>query len=221
MAECRPVAIVTGGGRGVGAEVARALAARGYAVAIHCHASLREARELAAEIAAAGGQAIAVTANFREEGAVRAMLHRVTDWLGRIDVVVGCARLRRRASIEELTGGDLMAHYEVNVVGMVVVAQEAAAVMVRQAEGGIVVALARPEEPRAGDLSCAASQAAIPAVMRSLAAEFAERSPHVRAACVVAIDPAPARIVAEVLDRIGPPEVEDSALRRHPLGGGS
>ena len=44
------VALVIGGARGVGADVARGLAACGYAVAIHCHASLREARALAAEL---------------------------------------------------------------------------------------------------------------------------------------------------------------------------
>jgi 3-oxoacyl-[acyl-carrier protein] reductase len=202
MADCQPVALVTGGGRGIGAEVVRALAARGYAVAIHCHASLREARALAAEIVAAGGQAMAVTANFREEGAVRALLHRVTDWLGRIDVVVGCARLCRESAFKELAGGDLMAHYEVNVVGTFVVAQEAAAVMARQAEGGVIVALAVSEEARAGRLSFATSQAAIPALMQSLAAEFADHSPRVHAGCVVMTDETPAGIAATLVDQI-------------------
>lgn len=202
MSDCPPVALVTGGGRGIGAEVVRALAAHGYSVAIHCHASLQEARALAAEIAAAGGQAIAVTANFREEGAVRALVHRVTDWLGRIDVVVACARLRRQAALEDLAGGDLLAHYEINVVGTFVVAQEAAAVMARQAEGGVIVALARTDEPHAGNLPCATSQAAIPALMQSLAAEFAERSPQVRADALVMFDEKPADIAAKLLDQI-------------------
>ena len=48
------VALVTGGARRIGAAVVRALAARGYSVAIHCHASLAEARTLAAELEAAG-----------------------------------------------------------------------------------------------------------------------------------------------------------------------
>lgn len=202
MNDCPPVALVTGGGRGIGAEVVRALSARGYAVAIHCHASLQEARGLAAEIAAAGGQAIAVTANFREEGAVRALVHRVTDWLGRIDVVVACARLRRQAVLEDLAGGDLLAHYEVNVIGTFVVAQEAAAVMARQAEGGVIVAMARTDEAHAGNLPCATSQAAIPALMRSLAAEFAARSPQVRAHALVMFDEKPADIAAKLLERI-------------------
>ncbi len=216
MGDYRLVALVTGGGRGIGAEVVRALAARGYAVAIHCHASLREARALAAEIEAAGGQAIAVTATFREEGAVRALVHRVTDWLGRIDVVVSCARLRRQTTLEALAGSDLVAHYEVNIVGTFVVAQEAAAVMARQAEGGVIVALAASEEPRAGGLGFATSQAAIPALMRSLAAEFAEHAPNVQADALVMVDETPAGIAAKLLDRI-----EALGASRGAAGGGS
>lgn len=179
------VALVTGGGRGVGAEVVRGLAARGYAVAIHCHASLREARELATEIEAAGGRAFAVTANFREEGAVRAMMHRVLDHFGRLDVVAACARLRRPARLEELSTADLIAHYEVNVLGTFIVVQEALPVMLGQPEGGIIVAHASLHEPAPGDLAFSTTQAAIPAFMNALAAECAARHSRVRAVCVM------------------------------------
>ena len=55
------VALVTGGAKRIGAAVVRALAARGYSVAIHCHASLAAARALAGEIEAAGLPSLAVT----------------------------------------------------------------------------------------------------------------------------------------------------------------
>lgn len=183
--ETNRVALVTGGGRGVGTEVVRGLAARGYAVAIHCHASLREARDLAAEVEAAGGQAFAVTANFREEGAVRAMMHRVLDHFGRLDVVVCCARLRRPVTLDDLTTSDLIAHYEVNVLGLFIVVQEALPVMLSQAEGGTIIACTSHEEPQPGDLAFAASQAAIPAFIGSLAAECAFRHGSIRAECIV------------------------------------
>lgn len=192
MADPTPVALVMGGGRGVGAEVVRALAARGHAVAIHCHASLREARALAEELAAAGVAALAVTADLREEGAVRALVHRVTDHFGRIDVVAACAARRRAGSLEELTGADLMGHYEVNVIGTFVVAQEAAAVMAGQATGGVILALADAGEPRPDELAAFTSQAAIPALMQSLDAECRARHPRVRAACLTAPSPPPA-----------------------------
>ena len=198
------VAIVLGGGRGVGAEVVRALAARGHAVAIHCHASLREARALAEELAAAGTPALAVTANLREEGAVRALVHRVADHFGRIDVVAACARVRQSGRLEELTAADLAGHYEVNVIGTFVVAQEAAAVMVAQESGGVIVALAGGGDPHPDELASFTSQAAIPALMRALDAECRARHPRVRAACITipSPPPSPATLAALLVDRI-------------------
>jgi len=191
MPDHPPVALVTGGARGVGAEVVRALAACGYAVAIHCHASLREARALVEELAAAGQPALALTANLREEGAVRALMHRVADHFTRIDVVVATARMRRPGKLEELTGADLTSHYEVNVVGTFVVAQEAAAVMLRQESGGVIMALAAGGEPWPDELPFAASQAAIPMLMQALDAECRARHPRVRAGCVTGPSPPP------------------------------
>ncbi len=198
------VAIVLGGGRGVGAEVVRALAARGHAVAIHCHASLREARALAEELVAAGTPALAVTANLREEGAVRALVHRVADHFGRIDVVAACARVRQSGRLEELTAADLAGHYEVNVIGTFVVAQEAAAVMVAQESGGVIVALAGGGDPHPDELASFTSQAAIPALMRALDAECRARHPRVRAACITipSPPPSPATLAALLVDRI-------------------
>ena len=191
----RRVAVVTGGARGVGAAVVRALAAEGWGVAIHCHASLAEARALAAELAAAGTPALAVTANLRDEGAVRALMHRVADHFGRIDAVVATARMRRAVPFEECSGTDLVGHYDVNVVGTFVVAQEAAAVMLRQPEGGVIVAVARAAEPRPGDLAAFTSQAAIPGLMAALAAEFAPRHPLLAARCLT---PGPAAEPREI-----------------------
>lgn len=200
------VAVVTGGGRGVGAEVVRALAARGFRVAIHCHASLAQARALAEELTAAGTPALAVTANLRDEGAVRAMMHRVADHFGRIDAVVAAARMRRAGPLEESSGTDLVGHYDVNVVGTFVVAQEAAAVMVRQPEGGVVVALARAAEPRPGELAAFTSQAAIPGLMTALAAEFAGKHPRLRAHCLTPVAAAdPRTIAAAVLAIVAEP----------------
>lgn len=204
MADRPPVALVTGGARGVGAAVVRALAARGYAVAIHCHASLREARALADELAVAGTPALAVTANLREEGAVRVLVHRVADHFGRIDVVVACARLHRPERFEELTGAELIGHYEVNLVGTFVVAQEAAAVMLAQESGGAILALADGGDPRPDELAYVASQGAIPALMKALDSECRSRHPRVRAGCVCVPDPppSPAALAATLLARL-------------------
>jgi NAD(P)-dependent dehydrogenase (short-subunit alcohol dehydrogenase family) len=196
-----PVAVVTGGGRGVGAAVARALAGRGYGVAIHCHASLAEARALAGEIEAAGGRALAVTANLRDEGGVRAMMHRVADRFGRIDLVVATARMRRPGRLEELAGSDLVTHFEANVMGPFVVAQEAAAVMAGQETGGMFIAVCGDPEPAPDEIAYVTSRAALPGLVKSLAAAFASRHPRLEARCLPASTPpaAPEDVAAAVL----------------------
>ena len=85
------VALVTGGARRIGASVVRALADRGYSVAIHANRALSEAREMARLLELEGVPSLAVTANMREEGPVRAMVHRVADHFGRIDALVTCS----------------------------------------------------------------------------------------------------------------------------------
>jgi pteridine reductase len=182
------VALVTGGERGVGAAVVRALASRGYAVAIHAHGALQEARELADQLAAAGVPSLAVTANLRDEGPVRAMVQRVADHFGRIDAVVTCAAIRHAGPLEEVTADDLRTHFDVNCVGTFVVVQEAGGFMVRQPDGGGIVTMADSAavRPLADVAAFVPSQGAIPAMTRSLAVEFAARNPRVRANCVLA-----------------------------------
>jgi len=190
VAETGRVALVTGGAGPVGAAVVRSLAARGYAVAIHDHAAFQQARDLAAELVAAGVPSLAVTADLRDDGPMRALVHRVADHFGRIDVLVTCAWLAIGGVFEEVTADDLRTHFDINCVGTFVVAQEAGAFMVRQAEGGCIVTIGDggADHPTIGFAACSPSQGAIPALTRSLAAEFAAHNPQVRVNCVV---PAP------------------------------
>jgi pteridine reductase len=182
------VALVTGGERGVGAAVVRALASRGYAVAIHAQGSLQEARDLAEQLTAVGVPAMAVTANLRDEGPVRAMVQRVADHFGRIDAVVTCAGIRHSGVLEDVTADDLRTHFDINCVGAFVAAQEAGAFMVRQPDGGGIVTMgdSAVDHPSTGLASFFPSQGAIPAMTRSLAVEFAARNPRVRVNCVLA-----------------------------------
>lgn len=182
------VALVTGGERGVGAAVVRALASRGYAVVIHAHGSLQDARNLAEQLAAAGVPSLAVTANLRDEGPVRAMVQRAADHFGRLDALVTAAAVRHPGPLEDVTADDLRTHFDINCVGAFVAAQEAGAFMVRQPDGGGIVTIADStlDHPSAGSAAFVPSQGAIPAMTRSLAVEFASRNPRVRVNCVLA-----------------------------------
>ncbi len=199
-----PAALVIGGTGRIGRAVAALLAARGWDVAVHCHAALTEARALAA---ACGGRSFAVTADLREEGAVRVVVHRVCDHFGRLDALVLCGRRRVLTPLEETTAGDLRTHFDVNVTGAFVAAQEAAATMAHQERGGtIVFVVDRDAEPAAsGDVPHLTSRAALAGLAGGLAAEFAARHPVVRVARVAAGEPAATAdaIVAE-LSRVTP-----------------
>lgn len=190
-------ALVIGGTGRIGRAVVAALAADGCAVAVHCHAALSMARELAAAL---GDPSLAVTADLREEGAVRALVHRVGDHFGRLDVVALCARRRVPTPLDEASATDLRMHFDVNVAGGFVVAQEAAAVMARQETGGTIVFVGDPPDAavRPGDTPHRASRAALPGLARGLACDCAALNPRVRVACVVAAEDDPEATAAEV-----------------------
>ena len=176
------VVLVTGGATGIGAAVVRALVSRGHAVAIHCHSSLREARQLAEVAVAAGVPALAVTADLREEPAVRALVHRVAEHFGRIDALVTCAAIDRPTPLEELSPADLRSHFDITCVGALLMAQEVVAVMARQEAGGVIVMpmASTAEPPAPGHVPAFTAAAAIPGLVRSLAVECDARHSRVR-----------------------------------------
>jgi pteridine reductase len=196
-------ALVIGGTGRIGRAVVAAVAAGGHDVAVHCHAALPAARELAAAL---GGRSLAVTADLREEGAVRALVHRVIDHFGRLDAVVVCGRRHVPTPLDDVTAADLRAHFDVNVAGGFVVAQEAGAVMVAQDTGGVIVFVGGAEAgpARPGDVPFLASNAALPGLAHGLQVEFAARSPRVRVSCVEPGDADPAAIAAAVIRLVVP-----------------
>lgn len=85
------VALVTGASRGLGAAIARQLAANGAKVAVNYHGSQAKAQAVVEAIKGSGGQAIAVGGDVRDEGAIAIMVKETADKLGAIDVVVANA----------------------------------------------------------------------------------------------------------------------------------
>src|SRR5947207_5925790 len=101
------VAIVTGGGRGIGAAICRVLAREGAAVAVNYSASQEKAEQVVRQITGAGGRALAVCADVRDPEAVNAMVEQVVAEFGCIDGLVNNAIGGRQAGkLEEATMED-------------------------------------------------------------------------------------------------------------------
>jgi len=185
------VALVTGSGAPrIGNVVARALAARGYGVVVHANTSLTEARRTVAELEAGGVEALALTADLRDERAVEAMVRRAHEHFGRIDSLVNCAAIWQAKRLEDATADDVRKNFEINALGTFLCCQKVGLIMVGQPDGGAIVnvgdwAIARPYLDYAAYFP---SKGAIPALTRSFAAELASRNPRIR---VNAILPGP------------------------------
>src|SRR5262245_2910496 len=136
------VALVTGSGkRRIGWHVANALAARGFALAIHYHRSAEEGAAAVDDLRRRGVEAVAWQADLTDAAAVRSLVGEVVARFGRLDVLVNCAATWRSKRLEEVTAADVRAHFEANTLATFLCSQQAGLAMVRQPEGGLIVTL--------------------------------------------------------------------------------
>ncbi|MCO6429729.1 MAG: SDR family oxidoreductase [Deltaproteobacteria bacterium] len=140
------VAVVTGGARGLGAEICRVLAQSGSTVIV---ADVREqlAAELVQEIKAEGGKCEAVTLDVGEEEAVSSALGEIGSDYGRLDIVVNNAAVDVTCSIEELSFADWDRIIRTNLRGPFALAKIAFPMM-RQQGGGAIVNIASTASKR-------------------------------------------------------------------------
>ncbi len=130
-------ALVTGAGRRLGREMARALAGRGMSLAIHHHASSAGANELREEILDSGGRAACFQADLTDADAARALTQRVLTEFGRLDVLVNSAAVMHRLGFEETTPEQWDAIQNLNLRAVFFCTQGAASAL-RAARGKVV-----------------------------------------------------------------------------------
>ncbi|HET6437914.1 MAG TPA: SDR family oxidoreductase [Anaeromyxobacter sp.] len=126
-------AIVTGGGRGIGAAVARALTGRGLAVTVFA----RSAGELE-EVVRRGGAALAVAGDVRREADVRRLVEEHERRLGPVEVLVNGAGILLRGPVEDLSAEAFREVLDVNLVGAFLCAREVVPGMKARRRGRIV-----------------------------------------------------------------------------------
>ena len=134
--------VITGGGRGIGAATARLAAARGWAVCVNYRRERAAAEGVAAEIARAGGRAVALAADVAVEADVVRLFAHAERELGPLGGLVNNAGiLERQARVEEMDAARLQRVFAVNVIGAFLCAREAVRRMStrRGGAGGAIV----------------------------------------------------------------------------------
>lgn len=119
------VAIVTGASKGIGAGIARQLAADGAKVVVNYALSKNAADQVVADIQAAGGDAIAMAADVTKGKEVELLVQTAIDVFGRLDIVVNNAGIYQFARIEETTEELYRKQFDINVLGTLLVAAAA------------------------------------------------------------------------------------------------
>lgn len=169
------VALVTGSGRGLGLDIARALAGAGAHVLLNGRneAALHEAAD---SIGAAGGSASCLPFDVSDAAGVRESFARIESEHGRLDVLVQNVGQRNRKPLADFTDEEIRGLLEVDLVAGLVLARESARLMLPRGEGRLIaVTSVAGQIARAGDAVYTAAKAGLAGMVRALAAEY---GPH-------------------------------------------
>jgi 3-oxoacyl-[acyl-carrier protein] reductase len=169
------VAVVTGASKGIGAGIAKGLAAEGAAVVVNYSSSKDGADRVVAEIAKKGGRAVAVQGDVSKLSDVQRLFAETKKTFGRLDVLVNNAGVYQFAALGEITEEQFHRQFNTNVLGLILATQEAAKLF--GAEGGSIINIgstaSRLTPPTTAVYT--ASKGAVDAVTHVLAKELGPR----------------------------------------------
>jgi len=205
------VALVTGGRRGIGAAVARTLAAEGCDVAIVDRDADDAGRAVVRDVEAAGRRALLLAADVREVATAERIVGEVVARLGRLDVLVCCAGITADGMVWKLTEAKWDDVLDVNLKGYFAYTRACAAVFKAQRAGRIVnVASINGLRGKPGQANYAASKGGVIAFTKAVAREMGRYDVTVNAI-------APGMIETD-MTRALPAEVLEQAVRETALG---
>jgi 3-oxoacyl-[acyl-carrier protein] reductase len=175
------VAVVTGASKGIGADIAKHLAAEGASVVVNYASSKEGADRVVDEIAKRGGKAVAVQGNVARKAEVVRLFAAAKKAFGKIDILVNNAGVYEFSPLEEITEERFHKHFDVNVLGLLLATQEA--VKQFDSAGGNIInissAVTSITPPSTSVYT--ATKGAVDAITRTLAKELGPRNIRVNA----------------------------------------
>jgi 3-oxoacyl-[acyl-carrier protein] reductase len=225
MADATPltgqVALVTGASRGIGAAIAKELAAAGATVVVNYASSPAAAEAVVAEITAAGGKAWAQQANVADEEQVDGLVKAVLEKEGRLDVLVNNAGITRDGLLMRMKSADWQSVIDLNLTGVFLCTRAVSRSMLKARSGRIInITSVVGLMGNPGQANYSAAKAGVIGLTRSSAAEFASRGVTVNAVApgfiesdmTAELDKEPI-LAAIPLGRMGQPGEVASAVR--------
>ena len=169
------VALVTGASKGIGAGIARSLAAEGAAVAVNYASSKEGADRVVDEITKRNGRAIAIHGDVASHGDIERIFTETHRAFGQLDILVNNAGIYRFAPLEEITEEHFHQHFNINVLGLILATREA--VKYFGSGGGSVINIGSGASRVTPANSCVytATKGAVDAVTGVLAKELGPR----------------------------------------------
>jgi 3-oxoacyl-[acyl-carrier protein] reductase len=207
------VAVVTGASKGIGASIAKELAAAGAAVVVNYASAKDDAERVVASIKQKGGKAVAVQGDVSKEADVKRLFAETTKAFGAVDVLVNNAGVYAFQAIEDLAEAEYRRQFDINVLGPLLATKEAVAHF--NGKGGSVINVSSVVSTKAFPTASVYSgtKGALDAVTRSLAAELGPRKIRVNTIAPGGVDTEG----AQTLGMIGS-DLEKQLVASTPLG---
>lgn len=175
------VAIVTGASKGIGAAIAEAYASEGAAVVVNYSSDVEGAERVLSRINGAGGRGLLVQGDVTKARDVKNVVARAFEEYGRIDTLVNNAGIYRLSALSDITEDEIRSQFEINVFGLIMASQEAAARF--GSEGGSIlnVSSIASRVTLPGTAVYSGTKGAVDAITEVLAKELGPRGVRVNA----------------------------------------